>query len=311
MKIRSAFIAICLSFMLALAPIAIKQLASVQSLRWRLLHLEAQLTPDPRLPATSQTGTVAPAPSGQSPTVLSTTVVSTTGDLLIASPTLPTTPGSLIIDMSSAPNLTDTQASQPPIQVSIHTLSDTVPSLQPVIEVIDSAPTPTPTAMPLPTATNTPANTPTPLPNRVDLQISQSAQPDPVQAGALLTYTIQIDNPGPGLAQNVLIRNTLPTGLVFEGAASLSVRWGEEPALLLDHNQLTGSVSLLKVGGKITILAPVRVRPNLTLATLLNQVSVTSTTPDDQQANNQAITTVTLTSSVSALNNSYLPAIYK
>ncbi len=161
------------------------------------------------------------------------------------------------------------------------------------------------------TATPTVGPTATPLPDRVDLQISQSAAPDPVQAGALLTYTIQISNPGPGIARNVLIRDTLPDGLRFEGAASLSVRWGEEPKLLLDQNQLTGSVSTLKVDGSITIIAPVRVRPNLPVPTLFNQVTVSSTTPDEQPVNNLASLSVAIDNALPAIRHNYLPVVYK
>gem|GEM_PF-1481759 len=300
MKIRSTFIAICLSLLLALAPLAIQQFTGLQSFLGRLPYVADPLAPaqpGPDTLAVLPTIAVSPVPNSQA-----TAVQHATADLLLAASPLPMVVKSKLSTQPSPDGDRSNVPSQP---------SPTA-SLQPQPQSVESIPpTATTLATTLPTPTTTPMPSPTPLPNRVDLQISQSAQPEIVQTGALLTYTIQINNPGPGIAQNVLIRNTLPNGLLFEGAASLSVRWGEEPKLLLNHNQLTGSVRTLKVGGVITIIAPARVRPNLGLTTLQNQVAVTSTTPDEQLANNLATVLVTLSGALPLSRNNYLPVIYK
>ncbi len=297
MKIRSALIAICLGWMLALAPIVIQQFTGSQPLRWRLTYREDPLVPTQRKPgvhhAPSSQATLVPSATTDLPTVTPTFAIIAKSKAQVTGQSTATAdaPASIDSGSSHAPSPTNTST-----------------SIQPVAQAV--LPTATTTATPIPTATPTPSPTATPLPNRVDLQIRQSAAPDPVQAGALLTYTIQVDNPGPGIAQNVLIRNTLPNGLLFEGAASLSVRLGKEPTLLLNNNRLTGSVDWLKVGGTITIIAPVRVRPNLGLTTLLNQAIVSSTTPDEQLTNNLAAVLVTLSGRVPP-NNSYLPVVHK
>ncbi len=310
MKIRSALIAICLGWMLALAPIAIQQFSNLRPARWLLTRLEDQLVPTPhpqRMIAAATPKVAVISTSAQISSVLSITT-----NLVMTTPSLPTVAKAKDpttaqtnddIDSSSALSLTHIQDSNPPIQVSTPLLTDTVTSLQPIAQVVDNV-------LPTATATHTPSPTAAPLPNRADLQIRQSAAPDPVEVGALLTYTLQIENPGPGIAQNVLVQNTLPNGLLFEGAASLSVRWGKEPTLSLKHNELTGTVESLRVGGVITITAPVRVRSNLALTTVLNQTTVSSTTPDDRLVNNLATVSVAL-SRARLANNSYLPVVHK
>lgn len=49
-----------------------------------------------------------------------------------------------------------------------------------------------------------------------DLSVSQTASPDPVDTNADLTYTIQIRNRGPGLARNVHLSDSLPSGVTLK-----------------------------------------------------------------------------------------------
>ncbi len=48
-----------------------------------------------------------------------------------------------------------------------------------------------------------------------DLSLTQSDSPDPVAAGELLTYQITVHNPGPGIAANTVVTDTLPVGLEY------------------------------------------------------------------------------------------------
>ncbi|MBM2849043.1 MAG: hypothetical protein HW418_1985 [Anaerolineales bacterium] len=52
-----------------------------------------------------------------------------------------------------------------------------------------------------------------------DLSISKRDSPDPVYAGATLTYTLDITNAGPSLANNVAVTDTLPAGATYLGAS--------------------------------------------------------------------------------------------
>lgn len=201
------------------------------------------------------------------------------------------------------------------------------PSHQATVETVLL--TPTPTATPSPTAppTSTPVTTPTlavtvtatavapatptATPDLADLQIRKSAAPDPVIAGTILTYTLVISNLGPGRAQGIVISDTLPPDLFFDGHSTLSVLRGEQPQLLLSRTQLTGTIALLNVGGLITITTPVRAPIVMVNQMRVNQATVSATTPDPQPANNSAGVPVTFLPAPIMDHKSFLPAITK
>jgi len=53
-----------------------------------------------------------------------------------------------------------------------------------------------------------------------DLVLNHSDSPDPGPAGGIFTYTLRIDNNGPGLATGVTLTDTLPTGSTFVGVTT-------------------------------------------------------------------------------------------
>lgn len=185
--------------------------------------------------------------------------------------------------------------------------------------------TPTPTATPFPIPTLTPTATPalsvtatavatmtptaTAIPDAADLQIHKGAAPDPVTAGTILTYTIVVNNLGPGRAYNLVIRDLLPPDLIFEGHSSLSVLRGEEPNLQLSRTQLTGTIAMLNVGGLITITTPVRAPIVMVNQMRVNQATIFATTPDPQPTNNSAGVPVTFLPAPIMEHRSFLPAI--
>lgn len=191
--------------------------------------------------------------------------------------------------------------------------------------------TPTPTVTPFPTAlpTATPLATPTlsvtvtatpvviatptatTLPDQADLQIRKSAAPDPAIAGTILTYTLVINNLGPGQAHELVISDTLPPDLFFDGHATLSVLRGEQPQLQLSRTQLTGTIALLNVGGLITITTPVRAPIVMVNQMRVNQATVVATTPDPQPANNSVGVPVTFLPAPIMDHKSFLPAVTK
>lgn len=137
------------------------------------------------------------------------------------------------------------------------------------------------------------APTPTPTPNVADLHISKSSSTSAVAAGQPLTYTIVVTNAGPSTAQNVLIKDVLPSGVQFNGPSSIHAQNGINPNLLLASNTLTGTVGTLNVGGVVTITGHTLVSANATGSSLVNTASVT-TTNDANPANNTASVTTNL-----------------
>jgi len=51
-----------------------------------------------------------------------------------------------------------------------------------------------------------------------DLSLTKSDSPDPVAAGEVLTYTLDVQNAGPQDATGTTVTDTLPAGVVYESA---------------------------------------------------------------------------------------------
>ncbi len=58
-------------------------------------------------------------------------------------------------------------------------------------------------------------------PTSADLTVSKTASPNPGQVGTSLSYRIVVMNNGPGVATNVVLTDTLPSGVTF-GSASVT-----------------------------------------------------------------------------------------
>ncbi|MCL2337788.1 MAG: hypothetical protein FWC60_10240, partial [Firmicutes bacterium] len=126
----------------------------------------------------------------------------------------------------------------------------------------------------------------TPVDAGADLAIVKTASPNPVSAGDILTYGLQIFNAGPADAQNVMITDQTPIDLT-------RVQFSNNGGVTWHH--WTGSYTLdtLANGDSFTLLLRGVVN---TLATgvLSNTAAVSSATTDPNPANNSsmAITTV-------------------
>jgi len=123
--------------------------------------------------------------------------------------------------------------------------------------------------------------------SQADLMVFKTGPPV-VLAGSNLTYTINVTNAGPSPATNVLLKDFLPTNVVFVSAsgggalASGVITWP--------------NMSSLPNGGADTFTVTVTASA---LGTFTNSAVATSTTPDPNPANNngsstnsQAVTTV-------------------
>ena len=66
------------------------------------------------------------------------------------------------------------------------------------------------------------ASTTTPVVTSADLSISKSPVTDPIEAGALQTYVLQITNNGPSVSRGVVVTDPLPSGVTFQSVVPSS-----------------------------------------------------------------------------------------
>jgi uncharacterized repeat protein (TIGR01451 family) len=116
-----------------------------------------------------------------------------------------------------------------------------------------------------------------------DLSIEKSDDPDPVNAGETLTYTLWITNEGPSVATNVIVTDTLPAGLCsFE---YLPPNCHRDPSAG-DLDTVVCDLGTLSAGESEPIEVRVTVCSGST-GTLLNQAEVRSDVPDSTPGNNR------------------------
>ena len=137
-----------------------------------------------------------------------------------------------------------------------------------------TTPAPTATATATPTATIGPS--PTPF-GEVDIALTMSDSPDPVQAGNNLTYTIIVANLSGRPASNVQMSDELPPGVNF---VSVATSQGSCTGTTAIHCNL-GVLSGVQDSATVTLV----VTPT-TAGTLTNTATCTTTTPQVNLGNN-------------------------
>jgi uncharacterized repeat protein (TIGR01451 family) len=113
---------------------------------------------------------------------------------------------------------------------------------------------------------------------RADLSITKSSSPNPVEAGADLTYTIVVSNAGPSSATSVAVDDPLPTGTDFVAADQGGV---------LSSGIVTWSLGTIASGASVTLTLVVHVHPTRT-NDLSNTATVSSATVDPDASNDDA-----------------------
>lgn len=118
----------------------------------------------------------------------------------------------------------------------------------------------TPTATPTPIVSATPPVTPTPAPSAA-LSLSKASAPDTVAPGEVVTFTLVLSNSGTAPARNLLLRDTLPQGLVYLPGSAPKAEYDSLAA------SLTWNLSGLEAGQAIsrTLAARATVLPGETV----------------------------------------------
>jgi uncharacterized repeat protein (TIGR01451 family) len=122
-----------------------------------------------------------------------------------------------------------------------------------------------------------------------DLGITKTDSPDPVLAGANLTYVLTVTNLGPSWARDVSVSDALPAGVSF---VSASIGGGGGVCVALGGSPTVVQCSLgdIETGGIRVITLQTLVASSVPHGTMIsNTAAVTSTTPDPVGANNSAM----------------------
>ena len=125
--------------------------------------------------------------------------------------------------------------------------------------------------------------------SEADLVMTSSDAPDPVTTGQKLTYNISVTNDGPSNANDVVIDDTLPSGVTFVSATPSAGGTCSTPAV-----STTGSVSCTFSGdtapaGIRTLVLVVKVDLGLPAnSTIDNTAETSSNTTDPDPGNNEA-----------------------
>jgi uncharacterized repeat protein (TIGR01451 family) len=128
-----------------------------------------------------------------------------------------------------------------------------------------------------------------------DLSITKSDSPDPVVAGSQLTYTITVTNAGPSTADAVTVTDTLPAGTSFVSGVNGN---GQSICALVQSATVKCDLGTIQPGTSATVYLTVLVAASVPSGTILsNTVSVSSSTPDPNTANNTAVETTSVITS--------------
>jgi uncharacterized repeat protein (TIGR01451 family) len=129
---------------------------------------------------------------------------------------------------------------------------------------------------------------------QADLAVTQSDSPDPVAAGGLITYAINVINSGPSNAQNVAFSDAIPSGTTFVSLAA-PAGWNVTSPAPGGTGTVTGSIATLAAGITAPFTLIVRANSNLANgATITSTATVSTATNDANSSNNTAIVSTTV-----------------
>ncbi|MDX1582793.1 MAG: IPTL-CTERM sorting domain-containing protein [Thermoanaerobaculia bacterium] len=115
---------------------------------------------------------------------------------------------------------------------------------------------------------------------QVDLVLDKIDNPDPVAENETLTYTINVNNSGPGTATNVRLTDTLPSTVTYDSSSTTQGSCSQS------GRTVTCDLGTLASGGSATVTITVTTDPVGSDQTITNSASVTSDETDTNPANN-------------------------
>jgi uncharacterized repeat protein (TIGR01451 family) len=127
-------------------------------------------------------------------------------------------------------------------------------------------------------------------PTQADLAITKTANPDPVDQGTNLQYTLQVTNNGPATAQGVTVSDPLPGEVSF---VSVSTTQGT-CSYTVATTTVSCSLGTVSVGGLVLITINANANTFSSAALSTNTATVSATTGDPNLTNNSASVTSTI-----------------
>lgn len=142
-----------------------------------------------------------------------------------------------------------------------------------------------------------------------DLSVTKVDSPDPVAAGANLTYTITVQNSDNSAAANVSLSDPLPAGTTFMSLTSPG-GWTLTTPAVGGTGTASATIASFPANATAVFTLVVAVDAGIKPGIITNTATVSSTTSDIDTTNNTstATTTVTAATPAASLQDAAMPA---
>jgi uncharacterized repeat protein (TIGR01451 family) len=127
-------------------------------------------------------------------------------------------------------------------------------------------------------------------PSQSDVAIVKTAAPEPVNQGTNLTYTLQVTNNGPAIAQGVSVSDPLPAQVTYVSSSTTQGTCSQSAGTV------TCTLNSVSVGGLVIITINVNAATFSSATLSTNTATVSSTTGDPNLTNNTSSATSTIQS---------------
>jgi len=128
---------------------------------------------------------------------------------------------------------------------------------------------------------------------QADLLVTKSDSPDPVAAGANITYTINVTNSGPSNAQSVSLTDAVPVNTTFVSFTA-PVGWTPSTPAVGGTGNVTATIPTLAAGASGSFTLVVATSPGAASGTTITNTATVSSSTADPNALNNSATTLTI-----------------